>query len=135
GVADDPLRPLFLLDPPEPIEAIAELPDSAPVRFLWRRLSRKVLRAEGPERLSPEWWLAPVPHLPEPETPPETEEEKAARIRERSQAREAEDATGARDYYRVEDEDGRRYWLFRQGLYDRADPERLPSWWLHGVFA
>jgi protein ImuB len=135
GLEEGQPRPLFLLDPPEPIEAIAELPDSAPVRFSWRRLSRKVVRAEGPERLAPEWWRAPVPRLPEPETPPETEEEKAARIRERSQAREAEDASGARDYYRVEDEDGRRYWLFRKGLYDRDSQDRLPTWWLHGVFA
>ena len=133
--ADDRPRPLLLLDPPEPIEAMDELPDSAPVRFSWRRVSRKVMRAEGPERLSPEWWRTPVSRLPEPERPPETEEEKALRIQQASGAREAEDAWGARDYYRVEDEDGRRYWLFRKGLYERGHPEHLPSWWLHGVFA
>ncbi|MFN3231480.1 MAG: Y-family DNA polymerase [Alphaproteobacteria bacterium] len=37
-----------------------------------------------------------------------------------------------RDYYLVEDEEGCRYWLYREGLYD---PERPPSWYLHGVFA
>ncbi|MEN3976959.1 DNA polymerase Y family protein [Emcibacter sp. SYSU 3D8] len=37
-----------------------------------------------------------------------------------------------RDYYQVEDEDGRRYWLFRQGLYDGST---APRWFLHGVFA
>jgi protein ImuB len=100
------LRPLLLLDPPEPIEAVAELPDAAPARFVWRRFPHKVARAEGPERLSPEWWRAPAGH-------------------ERT-----------RDYYRVEDEDGRRFWLYREGLYDReADPHTPPSWWLHGVFA
>ena len=133
--SQDRPRPLFLLDPPEPIEAMAELPDSAPVRFSWRRVSRKVLRAEGPERLSPEWWRAPVARLAEPETPPETEEEKVRRIRERSEAREQGDAGQTRDYYRVEDEDGRRYWLFRQALYDRGAHDRRPTWWLHGVFA
>ena len=37
-----------------------------------------------------------------------------------------------RDYYRVEDEAGRRYWLFREGLYG-ADPH--PRWFVQGVFA
>jgi protein ImuB len=100
-------RPLFLLDPPEPIEAMAELPDSAPVRFSWRRVTRKVAKAEGPERLGPEWWSKSVPAATE----------------------------RTRDYYRVEDEDGRRYWLFREGLYERPESDRLPAWWLHGVFA
>ncbi len=39
-----------------------------------------------------------------------------------------------RDYYRVEDEQGRRYWLFREGLFNREDLDKPPSWWLHGVF-
>ena len=134
-IGEDLPRPLFLLDPPEPIDAVAELPDSAPARFSWRRISRKVLRAEGPERLSPEWWRTPVSRLAEAAAPPETEDEKAAHIRARSEARESEDVGATRDYYRVEDEDGRRYWLFRQGLYDRGAQEKLPSWWLHGVFA
>lgn len=102
-------RPLLLLDPPEPVEAIAELPDGAPARFTWRRLSRRVTRADGPERLSPEWWR------PRPDD---------------RQVR-------TRDYYRVEDDAGGRYWLFREGLYGRefsGDPgERAPSWWMHGV--
>lgn len=38
-----------------------------------------------------------------------------------------------RDYYRVEDEAGRRFWLFRAGLYDREAHE--PRWYLHGLFA
>jgi len=37
-----------------------------------------------------------------------------------------------RDYFRAEDFSGRRFWLYRAGLY-RAD---VPSrWFLHGVFA
>lgn len=39
-----------------------------------------------------------------------------------------------RDYYRVEDADGRRYWLFRHGRFgDGAEGE--PGWYLHGLFA
>jgi protein ImuB len=37
-----------------------------------------------------------------------------------------------RDYYRVEDEAGRRFWLYRAGPYL---PETKPSWFLHGIFA
>jgi protein ImuB len=46
--------------------------------------------------------------------------------RERSTAR-------LRDYYRVEDEAGRRYWIFREGL---AGDGRggAPGWYLHGLF-
>ena len=105
----DGRRPILLLDPPEPVEAIAELPDGAPARFTWRRLSRRVTRADGPERLSPEWW------------------------RPRPDGRQVR----TRDYYRVEDDAGGRYWLFREGLYGReysgAPEERAPSWWMHGV--
>ena len=37
-----------------------------------------------------------------------------------------------RDYYRVEDEDGRRYWLFREGSYAGG---AMPGWFMHGLFA
>jgi protein ImuB len=36
-----------------------------------------------------------------------------------------------RDYYRVEDSEGQRYWLFRSGHYDGGDAR----WYLHGYFA
>jgi protein ImuB len=38
-----------------------------------------------------------------------------------------------RDYYRLEDEDGRRFWVFREGLYERETT--APRWFLHGLFA
>lgn len=38
-----------------------------------------------------------------------------------------------RDYYRVEDRDGRRFWLYREGLYERETI--APRWYLHGLFA
>ena len=43
------------------------------------------------------------------------------------------EAALTRDYFRVEDGDGRRFWLFREGLYGR-ETER-PRWYLHGLFA
>ena len=42
-----------------------------------------------------------------------------------------ESAPEARDYYRVEDMEGRRFWLFRSGEYGNAKP---PRWFLHGSF-
>ena len=38
-----------------------------------------------------------------------------------------------RDYYRLEDASGHRFWVFRDGLYGR-ETER-PRWFLHGLFA
>ncbi len=43
-----------------------------------------------------------------------------------------EEETPARDYFRIEDEAGHRFWLFRKGLYGQ---DAAPSWYMHGVFA
>jgi len=103
-----PLRPARLLPRPEPIEAVAEVPDLPPARFRWRRMSHHVVAAEGPERIAPEWW--------EGMSAPERE------------------AAATRDYYRVESAEGRSFWLYREGLYDRGAPERPPAWFMHGLF-
>ncbi|MHB2170226.1 DinB/UmuC family translesion DNA polymerase, partial [Alsobacter sp. R-9] len=100
---EPPSRPIRLVDPPERIEAVAEVPDGPPVRFRWRRVVHAVHRAEGPERIAPEWWRA------------------------------TGDAPPTRDYFRVEDEAGRRFWLFREGLWSRETT--APRWFLHGLFA
>jgi protein ImuB len=93
-------RPVQLLAPPEPVEAMALLPDHPPVLFVWRGARHRIRQADGPERVFGEWWRGPaeVPH--------------------------------ARDYFRVEDEAGARFWLYR---------ETLPAgggfrWYLHGLF-
>jgi protein ImuB len=49
-------RPLRLLARPEPIEAIAVVPDGPPLRFRWRRALHEVVAAEGPERIEGAWW-------------------------------------------------------------------------------
>jgi protein ImuB len=41
-------RPITLLDRPEEIDVIASVPDGPPVRFTWRHVARKVLKASGP---------------------------------------------------------------------------------------
>jgi protein ImuB len=92
-------RPVRLVAMPEAVEAVAPVPDDPPLFFVWRRVRRRVVRADGPERIASEWWRESAP---------------------------------PRDYYRVEDAEGRRYWLFREGLYE---PGLAPRWYLHGVFA
>jgi protein ImuB len=104
-------RPIRLLAPPETVEAMAPVPDDPPILFRWRRKQHRVRRADGPERVAAEWWRNPDP----------------ARERERP-----DDPGAIRDYYRVEDEEGRRFWLFRAGLYR---PDRPARWFIHGVFA
>jgi protein ImuB len=97
-------RPLRLLSRPELLETVSPVPEEGPpAAFLWRRVRHRLRAAEGPERISPEWWR------PDPAW-----------------------AGGARDYWRVEDEEGRRFWLFRE-----AQPRRDGSsrWFLHGLFA
>ncbi|MFT8246746.1 DNA polymerase Y family protein [Roseomonas sp. BN140053] len=49
-------RPVRLLLRPEPVEVVALLPDDPPMLLRWRNRSFRVRRAEGPERVLPEWW-------------------------------------------------------------------------------
>ena len=78
-------RPTRLLANPERIEVIALLPDQPPAVFTWRGKRRKVVRADGPERIFGEWWLRP------------------------------REFQAVRDYFVVEDELGERYWVYRAG--------------------
>ena len=94
-------RPLLMLDRPEEIDALAETPDGPPRLFRWRRTAHRVVRAEGPERIAPEWW------------------------------RERELNAPTRDYFRVDTDSGRRFWLFRAGLYERET--NAPKWFVHGA--
>jgi protein ImuB len=96
-------RPLLMLPAAEPAETVAEIPDGPPKRFRWRKTLYEAARAEGPERIAPEWWRAGA----------------------RGQA--------TRDYYRVEDVHGRRFWIYREGLF--GETAASPRWFVHGVFA
>jgi protein ImuB len=99
-------RPIHLLPQPEPIDVMAPLPDHPPVLFKWRQTQHRIARADGPERLGPEWWLATMRYDPRAREP--------------------------RDYYALEDENGARYWVYREGPYR---PDHVPRWYLHGLFA
>jgi len=89
----------FWLFAPEEVATVALLPDDPPARFVWRGRAHRVRRADGPERVHLEWW------------------------------RRASEIRGTRDYYRIEDEDGGRFWLYRDGRTN-ADVR----WFVHGVF-
>jgi len=73
-------RPLTLW-PPEPVSA-QDCP-SLPLSFRWRHRSFATLRAKGPERIAPEWWLD-----------------------------EAGWRTGLRDYWQVTTDSGDCLWLY-----------------------
>jgi protein ImuB len=79
-----PTRPIRLFARPEPIEALAEVPDGPPAQFTWRRMRHTIIHAEGPERIAMEWWRDEVGR-------PLT-----------------------RDYFRVESHEGVRVWVFRE---------------------
>jgi protein ImuB len=96
-------RPVRLLQRPEPIETLTLLPDHPPVSFTWRGIRRRVTCADGPERIFGEWWK-----------------------------RDAE-LIAVRDYFRVEDEVGERFWIYRAGDGEDA-ATGSQRWFLHGIF-
>ncbi len=107
-------RPLLLLPHAEPTEVTALVPDGPPRRFSWRGVTYDVEASQGPERIGAEWWRAPPPNPP-------------------PQAGEGKGGGPTRDYYLVEDRGGRRFWLYREGLYERETA--AARWFVQGLFA
>ncbi len=94
----------------EPTEVTALVPDGPPRRFRWRGVTYEVAGSQGPERIASEWW------------------------RHRSSACErGSPRAPTRDYYLVEDADGHRFWLYREGLYGRETT--AARWFVQGLFA
>jgi protein ImuB len=88
------IRPVRLIDPPVPIEVSEIIPGKSPVQIRIGSQLHRIVRTEGPERLTPEWW------------------------------RDKPLAWRTRDYYRIENEQGTRFWIFRE----------TDRWFLHGQF-
>ena len=78
-----PPRPITIFPPEMMLNASGQSPGNPPARFRWRRMWLTTLRAQGPERITPEWWF----------------DDPAWR-------------SGMRDYWRVETQEGPRLWLF-----------------------
>jgi protein ImuB len=55
-------RPLQLLSRPEPVEVTAPIPDYPPMLFRYKGKLHKIMKADGPERIEPEWWLQDGQH-------------------------------------------------------------------------
>ena len=89
-------RPVRLFQRPHPIDVTAAIPDAPPMLFRWRKVVHRIVRADGPERISPEWW--------------------------RGNGKAGDDRV--RDYYRVESAHGMRFWVFREGIYGGERPPR-----------
>jgi protein ImuB len=87
-----PIRPIRLFERPEPIEAMAEVPDGPPVQFTWRRVNYRVIHAEGPERIAMPWW------------------------------RDDRGTALTRDYFRIESREGIRVWVYREGAFQAGTP-------------
>jgi protein ImuB len=132
--APDPAlkRPLRLLPMPEPIAVtLAEVPDGPPPSMVWRRVKYRFVKTSGPERIGAEWWHSShalsIAIEQEPEISITRGEEKREKHLELIRQ-----PISSRDYFVAEDDGGRRFWLFREGLYENGDE---PRWYLHGFFA
>ena len=90
-------HPPYLLRSPETIQAIAMLPDKPPSWIKWRNEKLLVLRGAGPDRISEEWWHGKI--TPE---------------------------IGARDYFRIQDQNGRWLWIYRD--------QTSFNWFIHGIW-
>lgn len=49
-------RPLKIFDRPEEIRVLYAVPEGPPAQFVWRKVTHRVVRYAGPERIAPEWW-------------------------------------------------------------------------------
>ena len=101
-------RPLKLLVRPIPIDVIALAPDGPPASVFIGKKKLKIALADGPERITPEWWQS-------------NNFLKKTRYM----------SSNTRDYYRVEDVSGKRYWIYKEGIYQH---DKTSKWYIHGFF-
>jgi protein ImuB len=93
------IRPVYWVDPPMRIEVATIHPAGSPVQFRMGRDTHRIIKAEGPERLTPEWWRAQPLNW------------------------------DIRDYYRIEDDRGCRFWIYQEF---RTLPANTKRWFLRG---
>ena len=159
-----PKRPPFLLAAPELITVMAEVPEGPPARFTWRRVMHRILKAQGPERIAPEWWRSlgsyasrrsstlegagnsdeadqrsrshalPSENSETFQNPAASEQHCQVQLSSESTAQRLPRKPLIRDYYILEDDSGARYWVFRSGLYQREAEDGAPTWYMHGLF-
>lgn len=107
-MGEPPLRPLRVFDPPEQIDVISMFPDGPPAQFTWRKAQHRIMDVEGPERIAMEWWMRQMDSTQNSDT-------------------------RTRDYFRIEDQNGCRFWLYREGVYRRE--VKTFRWFMQGAFA
>ena len=119
------------------------MPDDPPVMFRWRKQVFRIEHADGPERIAPEWWhdglgltdngrdeaTDDTASATNPANAGSAGSDIASTPPDTSTATSVQD--NIRDYYRVEDRRGRRFWVYREGVYR---PGAQPHWYVHGVF-
>jgi protein ImuB len=98
------VRPVCLIHPPARIQVWTVFPDETPVQFRLRGTLHSIAKAEGPERLTPEWW------------------------------RDDSWQWAEHDYYRIEDDKGARFWIFRE-VCDIPRSTSLTRWFLCGYLS
>jgi len=102
GVSEAPRRPLRMLAKPEPVEDVMAVAPDSPPKRFKWRHVQHKIAHADGPERIAMEWWRHHDHMP------------------------------TRDYFRVEDEEGRRFWLYREGLYAET---REPKWYVHGVFA
>ena len=109
-----PLRPIRLFSKPQAVSVMHQVPDGPLARFRWKQEGddwpdvwkqewQEVASSEGPERIALEWWRNDH----------------------------GEELT--RDYFRVENKMGSRFWLYRKGSLQSG--KLVPRWYVQGLLA
>lgn len=91
-------RPSYLFAAPEQVDVVSLLPDFSPSLMIWKGEKLKIITGSGPERILNEWW----------------------------RNSDKNSALSGRDYFKVQDANGRWLWLYR-------DISTL-EWFVHGVW-